>query len=311
MSEEKYRLITRADFDGIVCGTLFNELGIIEDTAFAEPADMQAGRVAVKPDDIATNLPYVDGVHLCFDHHVSEIERVGERDNLVIDPNAPSAARVVYDYYGGKSGFPEISDELMAAVDQADSAQFSEEDIMAPEGWTLLNFLVDPATGLSRASKPFTVPDDQFFVDLMTYCRHNPIDEIMQIPDVLERVEAYSYDAEFAEMQYNRCSRHDGVVVVTDLRNEEEIIPVNRFLVYALYPDSKVSVRVEPAADGRVRIAAGKSILDRSAKANIGALMLEVAGGGGHSAAGACRVEEAEVAAVIDGLVKGINAAEN
>lgn len=308
MSEAKYRLITRADFDGIVCGTLLNELGMIADTAFAEPADMQAGRVQVHDRDITANLPYVDGVHLCFDHHVSEVDRVGEHDNLVIDPHAPSTARVIYSHYGGRQGFPEISDDLMAAVDKSDSAQFSEEDILAPSGWTLLSFLVDPATGLGQ-SKSFSVADEQFFVDLMTYCRHNPIDEIMQLPDVLERVEAYSYDSEFAEMQYNRCSRDDGIVVITDLRGEDEIIPVNRFLVYALYPDKKVSVRIEDASEGRVRIAAGKSVLNRTAKVNIGQEMLKY-GGGGHTAAGACRVEAADVDAVVTGLVESINGAE-
>jgi len=308
MAETKYRLITRADFDGIVCGTLLNELGMIAETVFAEPADMQAGRVAVHDRDITTNLPYVDGVHLCFDHHISELDRVGAHDNLVIDPNAPSTARVIYSHYGGSDGFPEISDELMAAVDKSDSAQFSEEDILAPSGWTLLSFLVDPATGLGK-SKDFTVSDDQFFVDLMTYCRHNPIDEIMQLPDVLERVEAYTYDSEFAERQYNRCSRHDGVAVVTDLRGEDDIVPVNRFLVYALYPETKVSIRVENAADGRVRVAAGKSVIDRSAKVNIGQTMLRH-GGGGHSAAGACRVETAAVDNVVADLVESINAAE-
>ena len=258
--------------------------------------------------DAFANLPYVYGVHLCFDHHVSELDRVGEHDNLVIDPHAPSTARVIYSHFGGRQGFPEISDELMAAVDKSDSAQFSEEDILAPSGWTLLSFLVDPATGLSN-SKNFTVADDQFFVDLMTYCRHNPIDEILQLPDVLERVEAYTYDSEFAERQYNACSRNEGITVITDLRGEDEIVPVNRFLVYALYPDKKVSVRIENAADGQVRIAAGKSVLNRTAKVNIGQEMLKF-GGGGHSAAGACRVDASEVDRVVTELVESINGAE-
>jgi len=171
-----------------------------------------------------------------------------------------------------------------------------------------LSFLVDPATGLGR-SKAFSIPDEQFFVDLMTYCRHNPIDEIMHLPDVLERVEAYSYDSEFAEMQHRRCSRTDGITVVTDLRDEATLVPVNRFLVYALYPDSKVSVRVEAAPDGRVRVAAGKSVLNRTARANIGGLMLSF-GGGGHAAAGACRVDAGAVDETVAALIKGINDAE-
>lgn len=307
MPDKKYRLVTRADFDGVVCGTLLKELEMVADTVFAEPADMQAGRIAVGPNDITTNLPYIDGVHLCFDHHVSELERVGAHDNLIIDPNAPSAARVIYQHFGGKNGFPAISEELMAAVDQADSAQYTEEDILAPTGWTLLNFLVDPATGLERV-KSFSITNDEFASDLMTYCRHNPIEEIMQLPDVLERVEVYTYDSEFAERQYKRCSRIEGNVIVSDMRGEDELVPVNRFLVYALYPECNVSIRIENARDGQVRIAGGKSILDRTSKANIGSLML-AHGGGGHAAAGACRIAPDKVDAAIEALVRDINAA--
>ena len=307
MTGKKFRLVTRADFDGVVCGTLLQEREMVGETLLAEPADMQAGKIAVGPDVITANLPYVEQVHLAFDHHVSELERVGTHENLVIDPNAPSAARVIYKHFGGKEGFPQISEELMAAVDQADSAQYTEEDILAPTGWTLLNFLVDPATSLDK-QKTFSTPNDAFVIDLMTYCRHNPIDEILQLPDVLERVETYSYDSEFAERQYNRCSRVDGSVVISDMRNEDELVPVNRFLVYALYPQCSVSIRVENTRNGQVRVAAGKSVLDRSSQANIGSLMLEH-GGGGHAAAGACRLDPADVDAVVQKLAKDINAA--
>ncbi len=307
MADRKYRLVTRADFDGVVCGTLLKELEMVGATLFAEPADMQAGRIAVGPEDITANLPYMESVHLCFDHHVSEVERVGRRDNLVIDPEAPSAARVIYEHFGGRQGFPQISDELMAAVDQADSAQYTEEDILAPTGWTLLNFLVDPATGLGD-TKSFATPQDTFIVELMTYCRHNPIDEILQLPDVLERVEAYTYDSEFAERQYTRCSRVEGNVIVSDMRGEDELVPVNRFLVYALYPECTASIRIDTAKDGRVRVAAGKSVLDRTSQANIGSLMLGY-GGGGHAAAGACRIEAGQVDEVVAQLVRDINAA--
>ncbi len=308
MAEEKYRLVTRDDFDGVVCGTLLSELEIIDEIKFADPGDMQAGKVAVSDRDITANLPYRDEVHLCFDHHLSEIERVGEHSNLIIDPKAPSAARVIYSHFGGKQKFPKISDDLMAAVDQADSAQYTREDIMAPSDWTLLNFLIDPRTGLDQPGK-FTASRDQLMADLMTYCRHNPIDEILQLPDILERVEAYSWDSEFAERQFNRCSRVDGKVVIIDLRDEAEIVPVNRFLVYALYPQCNVSIRIARRDDGRIHISVGKSILDRSSKANIGSLMLAVGDGGGHMAAGTCRVDDGQVDSVVAKLITDINAA--
>ena len=243
MAETKFRLITRADFDGVVCGALFNELDMIDDIVFAEPSDMQQGRVPVSEKNITTNLPYVEGVHLCLDHHASELERVGERDNLINDPDAPSAARVVYRHFGGKKAFPKISDELLAAVDQADSAQYSEEDILAPEKWTLLNFVIDPRTAL-EALGGYSIAQNALLYDLMTYCRHNPIDEILAQPDVQERVAAYQYQNEFAELQIIHCSRMHGKLLVVDFRQEEFIYPCNRFLVYALNPECNISIHL-------------------------------------------------------------------
>lgn len=307
MSESKYRLITRADFDGVVCGALFNELEMIDDIVFAEPSDMQQGRVPVSDKDISTNLPFVEGIHLCLDHHTSEVERVGEHDNLVIDGDAPSAARVVYRHFGGKEKFPKISENLLDAVDQADSAQYTEEDILAPEKWTLLNFIIDPRTGLDDAAG-FNIAHNALLYDLMTYCRHNPIEEILGLPDVQERVNAYLYQKEFAELQLVRCSKVQGNLVVTDLRDEDPIYACNRFLVYALNPECNISLRISRAREeGMAHIAVGKSILDKSSKTNIGSLMLEV-GGGGHASAGGCRLKETEIDDAVAKLVERITA---
>ncbi len=307
MSDLKYRLVTRADFDGVVCGTLLNELEMIDDILFVEPKDMQDGKVEVSGRDITTNLPYVPGVHLCFDHHASEGERIGRRHNLVNDADAPSAARVLYDHFGGKSGFPAISEELMEAVDKADSAQYALDEILAPEGWTLLNFIMDPRTGLERFAE-FAITNDQLMTDLMTYCRHNPIDEILTLPDVAERVATYNYHAEFAELQLIRCATEKGKLVVVDLRGEDPIYTVNRFMIYALYPHCNISLSVQPAREaGMTAIAVGKSILDRSSQINVGSLLLEY-GGGGHPAAGGCRVEDDKADAVVAELIERITA---
>ena len=306
MADKKYRLITRADFDGVVCGTLLNELAMIDDVLFVEPNDMQHGRVPVTVSDISANLPYVEGVHLCFDHHLSEVERIEKRENQIIDPDAPSTARVVYGYFGGKDGFPEISEDLLEAVDQADSAQYSEEDILVPEKWTLLNFIIDPRTGLSRAAD-FSITNDELMNDLMTYCRHNPIEEILGLPDIQERVNTYFYQKEFAELQLIRCSAVHGNLVVADLRDEDSIHVCNRFLIYALYPECNISLHVLPGPEpGITAFAAGKSILDRSSKTNIGSLMLEF-GGGGHAAAG-CRVANGEADAALATMIERITA---
>ena len=306
MSDNKFRLITRADFDGVVCGALFQELDMIDDVMFAEPGDMQAGRVPVTGRDITANLPFVDGVHLCFDHHASETSRVQNRPNRIIDPNAPSAARVVYNHFGGKKKFPAISDDLMKAVDQADSAKYTEEDILAPDKWTLLNFIVDPRTGMSRFTD-FGTTHEQFMTALMTYCRHNPIDELMHLPEIAERVHRYQEHEERAEHQIVRCATVHGDLIVLDMRRESSIFATNRFVVYALYPQIATSLHVlKDARPGFVRFALGHSILNRSSKLDAGAVMLEF-GGGGHKAAAGAQVRESEADAVLDKLIARIS----
>src|SRR4051795_11869902 len=116
----RFRLVTRSDFDGLVCAVLLKELDLVDDILFVHPKDMQDGKVEITARDITTNLPYVEGAHLVFDHHHSETVRVGKRDNHIIDAQAPSAARVVYDYYGGAARMPGISPDMMAAVDKGD-----------------------------------------------------------------------------------------------------------------------------------------------------------------------------------------------
>jgi nanoRNase/pAp phosphatase (c-di-AMP/oligoRNAs hydrolase) len=264
---------------------------------------MQVGEVPVREGDITANLPYVDGVHLVFDHHASEVLRVGARVNFIIDPTAPSAARVIYDYYGGAEAFPKVSPELLTAVDKADSAQFDEAEILAPDGWVLLNFILDPRTGLVGQ---FEITNEQLMKDMMVYCRHHTIAEILEIPDVAERVRFYWTEEEAFEEQLRRRARVCGNLVLVDFREESTIYAGNRFTIYALYRQCNISITVT-AGDSTTKLSVGKSILDRSSKTNIGALMLEY-GGGGHIAAGACRVPNGDVDHVLDALAARINA---
>lgn len=303
---QTYRLITRPDFDGIVAAVLLRSLGLIDlkDVIFADPSDMQQGRVPVSDNDITTNLPYVEGVHLCFDHHTSELTRVGKKDNLIINPDAPSAAHVIYEYYGGKEKFPTISDEMLAAVDQADSADYTEEDILAPSGWTLLNFLIDPRTGFDRMPSLATNQED-FMRDLIVYCQNPNIDEILELEDVRERLEAYIANHEFAERQVRRCSDVQGNLIVTDLRQEDEFIPCNRFLAYGLYPEANISLTVQNLPDGMVEFALGKSIVNRTSKTDVGALMLKY-GGGGHRAAGTCRTKPSDADKILSEIINAV-----
>jgi len=307
MTDSKYRLVTRADFDGVVAGGLLIELGLIDEILFAEPKEMQDGKIPITENDITTNLPFVDGVHLCFDHHLSETVRVGEHKNHIIEASAPSAARVVYNYYGGKTAFPNIPEDLIEAVDKADSAQYSEEDILAPDPWTLLNFMLDPRTGLSKFGH-FDISNQQLMKDMMIYCRHHPVGEILKIPDVEQRLHLYEEHEEAAEMQIRRCATVHNKLVIVDLRNEDIVYAGNRFMVYAIFPACNISIQVQPHEDGeRTVLATGKSILDRSSKTKIGPLMLEY-GGGGHDAAGTCRVPNADVDRVLKELTQRINA---
>lgn len=307
MSDAKYRLITRSDMDGLVCAVLLKDLDLIDDIKFVHPKDMQDGKIEVTARDITTNLPYVPGVYLAFDHHLSETIRNVKHDNHIIHPEAPSAARVVYDYYGGKARFPNITDAMMEAVDKADAAQFSKDDILEPKDWDLLSFLMDARTGLGRF-REFRVSNYQLMMDLIDYCRDHGIADILQLADVKERVDLYLDHAEKAKAQILRCATVHNNLVVLDLRQEETIWATNRFTIYALFPQCNISIHVMWGVQKQNTVfATGKSILDRSAKTNVGELMLQY-GGGGHHAAGTCQIANDQAEATLKVIIAAINA---
>ena len=308
MPDAQYRLVTRSDFDGLVCAVLLKELDLIDDIKFVHPKDMQDGKIAIGARDITTNLPYVASAHLAFDHHLSEtVRNTGERSNHIIDANAPSAARVVYDYYGGKKAFPRVSDAMMDAVDKADSAQFTRDEILDPQGWVLLNYLMDARTGLGRF-RDFRISNYALMMDLITYCRDHGIEDILALPDVRERVELYLEHAEKAKEQIQRCTTVRGNLVILDLRREETIWATNRFMIYALFPQRNISIHILWGVQQQNTVfATGKSILDRSSRTNVGELMLQY-GGGGHQAAGTCQVDNDRAEAVLAELTTRINA---
>src|SRR4051794_3649791 len=305
---DRYRLVTRSDFDGLVCAVLLRAVDLIDDILFVHPKDMQDGKVDITGRDITTNLPYVAAAHLAFDHHASEVLRVGGRPaNHIIDPAAPSAARVVYDHYGGAERFPHISPELLAAVDKADSAGFTRDDVLHPKGWELLSFLMDARTGLGRF-RTFRVSNYELMMRLIDHCaEHQDPDEILALPDVAERVELFREQHEAFVRQLHRCTTLRGEVAVVDLRDEEVIHAGNRFVVYALYPQSTVSVHVLWGRQQQNTVlAVGKSIFDRSCTVDIGALMLSF-GGGGHANAGTCQVDHDVAGDVLGEVVAALN----
>ena len=304
-----YRLVTRSDFDGLVCAVLLRELDLIDEILFVHPKDMQDGAVEITARDITTNLPYVPGAHLVFDHHRSETVRNAPAANHVIDPDADSAARVVFDHYGGAATFPHVSPAMMAAVDKADAARFTMADVLEPSGWELLSFLMDARTGLGRF-RQFRISNYQLMMQLIDACReHMEVEEILALPDVAERVELYFAQDQLFRTQLRRCGRMVGEALVLDLRGEDTIHAGNRFLCYALYPEARVSVHV---LWGRQRqntvLAVGKSIFGDRSPLDVGALMLEL-GGGGHANAGTCQVDHDEAADALDRVVGEVNAA--
>ncbi|GAC1323203.1 MAG: exopolyphosphatase [Thermoleophilaceae bacterium] len=303
---EKYRLVTRSDFDGLVCAALLKQLDMLDEIKFVHPKDMQDGKVEITDRDITTNLPFVASAHLAFDHHRSETERVGAvHENHVIRPDADSAARVVFDHFGGRERFPAISPEMMDAVDKADSARFSMDEILAPDGWVLLNYLMDPRTGLGRF-RDFRISNYELMMQLIDECTRLSIEEILETPDVRERVDLYREHEPQAIEQIKRCSTvHDNLVVL-DLRDEDVIHPTNRFMIYALYPECNISIHVLWGLKQQNTVfATGKSIVNRSSRTDVGKLMLEH-GGGGHRAAGTCQVDNERAEEVLGELVAGI-----
>ena len=305
---EKFRLVTRSDLDGLVSAVLLRELDMIDDIKFVHPKDIQDGTVPLSDRDITTNLPYSPVVHLAIDHHHSEITRLGGEmpATYVCNPNAPSAARVVYEHFGGKKTFPNIPDSMMDGVDKADSARFEKSDVLTPSGWVLLSFLTDPRTGLGRFHD-FRISNYSLMMELTNLCRHMPIEQVLEHPDVRERVDIYNEHAAKAADQIRRCATMHGKVVVFDPREEENIWPTNRFMIYALFPEATVSVHVMwGLRKQNTVLAVGKSIFDRSSRCNVGDLML-AHGGGGHPAAGTCQIANDAYEPVLADVVKKIN----
>jgi len=303
LGQTSYRVLTRGDFDGIVSASLLRELGMCREIKLVHPKDMQDGKVMITDRDIATNLPFVEGIHMAFGHYVSETLRVGkDRPNHINDPYSPSAARVVYNHFGGKAAFPKISDELMMAVDRADSAQFTIDEVLQPSGWALFNFLLDARTGLGRFPE-FSNTNQEMLLSLMDAVRQQSVEELLEHQDVKERAELLFAHQTFFEQQIIDCTETEGNVAVLDLREEDPIYAGNRFMIYALNPLANVSIHVIWGQKKRNTVfAVGRSIFDRSLSVNIGKLMLEF-GGGGRGGAGTCQVANEDAESVLRQLI--------
>ncbi|HAK57525.1 MAG TPA: exopolyphosphatase [Lachnospiraceae bacterium] len=303
------RLVTRSDFDGLVCAMLLKEIDIIDEITFVHPKDVQDGKIDLSENDITTNLPFDPRVGLAFDHHESELSRIDQqtaKDKFIIDGDAKSAARVVYDYYGGAKTFTRVSDEIMVAVDKGDSADFTVDEILNPKDWVLLNFLMDARTGLGRFHE-FRISNYQLMMELIDYCVEHTIEQVLELPDVKERVALYFEQQKLFKEQLERVSTiHDRVVVI-DLREEETIYTGNRFMIYAMYPEVEMSVHVAWGFKKQnTAVMIGKSIVNKASKVNIGDLCLSY-GGGGHANAGTCQLPNDKVDAELPTIIEKLN----
>ena len=299
------RLITRSDFDGLACAVLLRAAGIMDSRLFVHPKDVQDGLIEVNANDVLANIPYAEGCGLWFDHHSSEDERMKMANKFKGDSRpAPSAARVIYDYYGGEKIFGNLQD-MMVAVDKSDSGQLTVDEIINPQGWILLSFVMDPRTGLGRF-KDYRISNYQLMDDLIELLGKKPIEEILQMPDVAERVKRYYEQNELFKQMILQHTRTDGNVIITDLRGVDVIYSGNRFLIYSLYPEQNISVWM---IDGRNKqncvYAVGHSIIKRTSKTDVGSLMLKY-GGGGHKVVGTCQVPYEKADTVLNELVSTI-----
>lgn len=299
------RLITRSDFDGLACAVFLKEAGIIDTYKFAHPKDLQDGLIEVTKDDCLANVPFVEGCGLWFDHHSSEQERNAYKGKYVGESkNSPSAAHVVYDYYGGKENFPNF-DALLNAVDKVDSANLTKDEILHPEGWVLLGFIMDPRTGLGRFRK-FTISNYQLMEKLIDWCRTMTIDEILELPDIKERIDMYFEQTDkFIEMVKSHTEVKNSVII-SDLRGLDTIYTGNRFMIYSLYPEGNISVWIVSGKGGQgCSCAVGYSVLNKTCNINVGKLMLKY-GGGGHKVVGTCQFPDDNMNEKINSLLNEI-----
>ena len=285
------RLITRSDFDGLACGALLLEAGIIDSWKFAHPKDLQDGLVEVTQDDVLANVPFVEGCGLWFDHHSSEHERNALEGKYKGESRiTPSCARIIYEYYGGRERFPQF-DDMMVAVDKVDSGNLTIDEIQNPTGWILIGFLMDPRTGLGRW-RNFTVPNYRLMEILMHCCRNMTTDQILALPDVVERIDIYHEQAEKFKEMVKAHTRVEKDVIISDLRGVDPIYSGNRFMIYSMYPEQNISAWIVNGRGGKgCSAAVGYSILNRTCKVNVGHLMLKY-NGGGHEKVGTCQFSD-------------------
>ena len=293
------RLITRADLDGLTCALFVTACEPIDSIELVHPQEMTDRKLSINANDIIANLPYHPACRKWFDNHLLTDEGLTPRKGFEGRyGSAPSAARMTYEYYAPRH--PELKkyEAMLLEVDRFDSAQLSGEDVTNPAGYVLLGYTLDPRTGLGAFR--------EYFAILLEALRTKPIEELLQLAPVAERVaRMHEQDGSFRELTV-ASSMLLGNVVRTDFRGLPQLPVGNRFLVYSLFPEANVSLRLAwgPRREAVV-VNVGWSIFNRTCKTNLGVLM-SLYGGGGHRGAGSCMLPretaDAQARQIVDAL---------
>jgi hypothetical protein len=297
------RLVTRADWDGLVCAVLLSSVERIEHIQFTTPKDIQDGRVFIPSQSVIANLPYHPECAMWFDHHISEEARGAHAGAEFKGRYGPalSAARLIYEFYGHDARLQKHL-PLLEATDRIDSAQLSLEDVLDPAGYVLLAYTMDPRSGLRGLDR------EAYFLMLLDLLKTRPLDEILELPEVKHLTERLRAEDQAFRQALLHHSRIEGNVIVTDFRGMEPP-PGNRFLVYTLFPEANVAARLSDEPDGQTcSISVGHSIFNRTCRTNVGKLLAEY-GGGGHTGVGGAIVPKAEAEAKFREIVERLRAA--
>ena len=269
------RLVTRGDLDGLACALIISQKEKLDDLVLVHPQQITDKEVEITSNDILANLPYHPACGRWFDHHL--LTESNEKPPETFDGLyrvAPSAAELVWEYYGRDEQY----NELVQETNRFDSAQLTESDVLQPKDYVLLGFTVDPRTGLGN--------DDAFFFQCLEWLQEKPIREVLVEPVVRERIiRMFDQNEKFCWtlVQYSRLS---GNVVFTDFRRVSDSPVGNRFLIYTLFPEANVSVRAQWGPGKKnVMVNVGHSIFNRTCQTSVGELMSDY-GGGGHRGAG-------------------------
>jgi hypothetical protein len=279
------RLVTRGDLDGLTCAVLISMNEEVDALTLIHPQDITEGRFDVGPDDILANLPYHPECGLWFDHHMHTATPAAPPPSFRgAFGAAPSAARLVYDYYGGAESMPQFA-ELVRETDRLDSADLTPDDVLNPQGYIKLGFTIDSRTGLGSF-------ESYFLLLLEMLVKQTPVEQVLAHPEVARRCQLMDdSDAEFQEALRTH-SRMEGNVVFTDFRELDKVPAGNRFLIYAMYPRSNVSMRLHWGPSRQYpMLVLGHSIFNRTCKTNVGELAARY-GGGGHRGAGSIPLME-------------------